>query len=592
MTLLADTFLSPKDLQNHLSTRVRVLVFLSAWGSVAWFVGAPFFDQFRLAYGVVLVIFQLWWLYIMLWVCWFANKGIKLCDAKFTAVRNAPRTETELIHWIIIPNLNENVNILRQTLNALSMQTVPASRICILLACESVEPRASEKLWLADEFKEFCKFTLSVHALQPGEVAGKGANVSSAFRSLCERIYRETKDPRLSAIGENAHLYDHGEKEKPVAVSDDFAHIPVADRAYSMALDHGIVTVIDADSILHPFHLQEIEQSYCNEQLSFRDHCIWQAPIANMINMYSVPSPSRLTSIIVSLHEMAALMDPAETKLPFSTYSLTTALALRMNGFASDIVAEDWHCYNRAFFQTRGECIVVPLHFPVLCYSAHTRGYWASLTARFVQARRHAWAAIEVACVHSFWLSTTPCSGPLTLKYARLAWKNFKPHFITIFQTPMVIGSIFFNFRLAGAGYVLNEPRLLDPLWLIYFVNTSLAVLLPLLTVFSLFAAVSYENLLRRQRVDATEVVPLEHLRGRMHRSQTDEIESYNLMEYLRKMTMPKTSRFRRLILLIEFVVVMPMTSLVYGFLPSIISQTILLYRKHYTYIVAPKIPV
>jgi hypothetical protein len=109
------------------------------------FVGGPFFEQLRLMYGVVLVIFQLWWLYIMLWVCWFANNGIKLCDAKFTAVKNAPRVESELIHWIIIPNLNEDANILRQTLNAISMQTVPASRICILLACEAVEPRALKK---------------------------------------------------------------------------------------------------------------------------------------------------------------------------------------------------------------------------------------------------------------------------------------------------------------------------------------------------------------------------------------------------------------------------------------------------------------
>jgi hypothetical protein len=447
-------------------------------------------------------------------------------------------------------------------------------------------------MWLANEFGEFCKFTLSVHTLQPGEVAGKGANVSSAFRSLCGRIYRETKDPRLSAIGEPAHLYDHSEEEKSPAASDDFAHIPVADRAYSMALDHGIVTVIDADSVLHPFHLQEIEQSYNNEQLSFRDHCIWQAPIANMINMYSVPSPSRLASIIVSLHEMASLMDPAETKLPFSAYSLTTALALRMGGWASDVIAEDWHCFERIFFQTRGECIVVPLHFPVLCYAVQARGYWASLTARFEQARRHAWAAIEVACVHAFWLSTAPCSGPLALKYARLAWKTFNPHFITIFQTPMVIGSVFFNARLAGAGYVLAEPRLIDPLWLIYFVNTSLAVLLPLLTVFSLLAAISYENLLRRQRVEATDVAPLEHVQDRLSRSQSKEIEAYNLFKYIDRMTMPTTSRFRRLILLIEFVVVMPVTSLVYGFLPSIISQTILLYRTHYTYVVAPKCPV
>jgi hypothetical protein len=527
---------------------------------------------------LVLLAFQVWWLYIMLWVCGWAYYGMQVCDAEFgdalEKLRNDKRAHTllapgyavpELIHWIIVPNYKEGVEMLRGTLQSLALQSIGTQRICVLMACEGAEDGALEKLMpLAAEFPEFRKFVVNVHRLRPGEIAGKSANVAAAFRSLCAAVHHATKDERLARVAEALELDFADWHESPDARGNIFT-------AYNGVIDTGVITVIDADSILHPFHLYGIEKSYHFEHHATHNQCIWQAPIANMINMYNVPAASRLTSIIVSLHELASLVHPTQKKLPFSTYSLTTKLALSMGGWASDVLAEDWHCFARSFFATRGACKVVPVHYPVLCYAVEETTYCGSLIARFVQARRHAWGVIEVACLYAFWRDTPHYNRPSLFAFATLLWKMFKLHFITIFQTPMVVGAAIYNHQLALRGYALTEMRAEDPIWWIFALTSSLMAVLPLFTVFTFLLAICYERLLRSQRL-------LAHV-------QVSTPRHFNIDQ----ITMPTSSVLHRALLFVEFLLVMPLTSLLYGFIPSLISQTVLLFRKHYTYVVAAK---
>jgi len=614
-----ETLLSPKDLERHVSLRVRVFLFVSAWGSMAWFLVAPFVDSIRVGYGVSLIVFQFWWLSIMLWVCRWDYHGIETCQRKFDEAMARLRAEKgghsvppggytvpELMHWVIVPNYKEDVDMLRATLNAIAMQSVGTRRICVLLAAEGAERGVLEKLApLAAEFPEFRKFVINVHQLREGEIAGKSSNTSAAFRSLCAAVYKATKDARLARVADALELDFAHWHESPDTRGNDFS-------AFNAVLERGVITVMDADSILHPFHLYGIEESYHFEHHSARNQCIWQAPIANMINMNRVPAASRLTSIIVSLHELACLLHPdQQQKMPFSTYSLTTQLALDMGGWASDVLAEDWHCFARAFFAKRGACTMVPLHFPVLCYAVEEKTYWGSLVARFVQARRHAWGVIEVACIFAFWRDTPWYQRPRLAAFLAILWKTFKLHFITIFQTPMIIGSTLFQLRLVSEGFAVtnvphdrfNEPNYKDALWLIFVLTSFLMVLLPLITVFSFSVAVRYEDLLRSQHIEAQRWVSLEGLARRVgvknYAPASADAAAFDcpnesipreVSDYLAdNITMPRSSLWRRVSLFVEFLLVMPVSCLIYGFLPALISQTILPFRKHYTYVVASK---
>lgn len=161
----------------------------------------------------------------------------------------------EIVHWVMLCNYKEDLDVMRASLNALALQTIGAHRICILMACEGAEKGALEKvLPLAKEFPEFRKFVVNVHFLQPGEFAGKSANCSSAFRSLCGGMYKFTRDARLRQLSD--------------ALESDFANfheLPGDPRANDIEplaklLDRGVITVMDADSVFHPFYLYGVEQ--------------------------------------------------------------------------------------------------------------------------------------------------------------------------------------------------------------------------------------------------------------------------------------------------------------------------------------------
>lgn len=535
---------------------------------------------------------------MLLWVCVYSHKGLRMCEKEFTLAhskieknKNAHKNSEsgyivpQITHWVIIPNYKERVEIIRQTLEAIAMQSIGPERICIILAYEAAEDGARAKLLdLPMRFKEFRKFVLHEHRLLAGEVAGKSANESSAFRSLCAVAYDATKDKSLENL---ASSVDRS------AWSDYTAHTLEEGDLFSNFANQSVVTIMDADSILHQYHLYGIEKSYNFTNHDERYRCIWQAPISNMMNMYSVPAPSRLMCMIVSLHEMASLAHPTQQKLPFSTYSLSAKLAIDMGGWASDVLAEDWHCMARAFFATLGSVRIVPLFFPVLCYAVKESTYWTSCTARFEQAKRHAWAVIEIACVYAFWRSIPSEHRPLLGDYLAMLWKMFKLHYIAIFQTPMVVGSLIFNTQLANVGFSFFTPQPDNPLWLVFAVSTVLMSILPLLTIVSFRTALLYESVLRNQRLCANDHADMSGIASRIQICDDGEKNDYDLAflftRILQRMTMPKSSNWQRLRLLTEFIFVMPVTSLVYGFLPSIISHTILLFRTHYSYVVAPK---
>lgn len=148
--------------------------------------------------------FQIYWLYLMIWVCRWCNYGVTLARKKFeqsmAQLRYSPHghrgmppgyVTPEIIHWIVLCNYKEELDVMRASLNAMALQSIGAHRICILMACEGAEKGALEKVRvLADEFPEFRKFVVNVHYLQEGEYAGKSANCSSAFRSLCAGAYK------------------------------------------------------------------------------------------------------------------------------------------------------------------------------------------------------------------------------------------------------------------------------------------------------------------------------------------------------------------------------------------------------------------
>eukprot|EP00667_Euglena_gracilis_P003262 EG_transcript_3271 len=91
-------------------------------------------------------------------------------------------------HVFVIPNYNESVALLSETLTVLANHPTAAMRYGVLLAMEGKEAGAEEKVAaLRDAFRgQFRWLGHSVHPLQQGEMPGKGSNLNFAVRELAQ----------------------------------------------------------------------------------------------------------------------------------------------------------------------------------------------------------------------------------------------------------------------------------------------------------------------------------------------------------------------------------------------------------------------
>lgn len=508
----SETGLSPKDVPT-ISLGIRIGLFTMAWVVVLWFVIGPWFPALRFWFGISVIPFQLYWTYIMLWVCRWAMVGTFRVRAQFKQYMTDLRAEVgghrhappgyqypEVIHWVILPNYKESIGVMRASLNALAAQSIGAHRICIVIASEAAEDGVLEKtMRLAREFPEFRKIVVNVHQLREGECAGKSSNLSSVFRALCANTLRITNDERLRSVVDAVQP----ELESWHEVDDERKN---DDEPYAALLDRGILTVMDADSIFHSFYLYAVERSYHFSFHSVRKNVIWQCPIANYMNIHRIPTFSRVMSVAVSLHELASLTHPTKPKLPFSSFSITADLVFNMGGWSSDVLTDDWHTYLRAWSATKGKAFVTPIFLPMICYSTECDTWFQSLMERYHQAVRHSWAQIETASLYSMYRDLPQESRPSPLSFTFIMWKMFKLHFLGVFQTPLSFAAAVVQFLMMWQnGYnIFDVPSLEQGLflpedknaasWLVFAIMSILMGMLPISAILSSIAHYRYEN--------------------------------------------------------------------------------------------------
>merc|ERR1711874_33377 len=90
------------------------------------------------------------------------------------------------------------------------------------------------------------------------------------------------------------------------------------------------------------------------------------------------------------MSELAVLSDPNAIRFPYSTYSLSLQLAIRVGGWDADWIAEDWHMGIKCFLMTLGQSRIQPIFLPTINYMPEDKTWLSTLHARWSQAKRHA----------------------------------------------------------------------------------------------------------------------------------------------------------------------------------------------------------
>lgn len=276
-----------------------------------------------------------------------------------------------VVHWVILPNYNEDLNILEMTMASVARSSIARTQICVLLAMEEREPASETKAAaLKTRFaNQFCEVDISFHpATLINDPPGKASNVAWAFKCLQKRL--------ASA------------KELE---------------------DKVILTIADADSEFHELYFENLTSQYlgtdagqCSKEnvgLRQRDLTLWQAPVLHMKNYHRQPGPLVVGTLFTAMTEAATLADPNAIRFPYSTYSLSMRLASHVGGWDAEWIAEDWHMGIKCFLVTLGWSQVQPIMLPTMNYTPEDTTWASTLTARWAQAKRHALGYSDLAYI-------------------------------------------------------------------------------------------------------------------------------------------------------------------------------------------------
>lgn len=292
------------------------------------------------------------------------------------------RRPSDIYNAVIIATYNESRDILEPTIQAVLDGDYDASRIIMTIAYEARGGIDIEQTVMAlqDEYRDkFSEFYIIKHpADMPDEVVGKGGNITFAGKFLATKLEEKSIDP-----------------------------------------ENVLVTTLDSDNRPHKSYF-----SYASYEFIVHPdprHVAFQPLALFMNNIWDVPAPMRVLATGNSFWSLLNSLRPHMLR-NFAAHSQSMAALIDMDFWSVRTIVEDGHQFWRSYFRYDGHYSVVPIYLPIYQDAVLSETYRKTLKAQFVQLRRWAYGASDVAYVaqHVFTKNrTVPLSNGLA-KFFRL----------------------------------------------------------------------------------------------------------------------------------------------------------------------------
>lgn len=258
---------------------------------------------------------------------------------------------------VILPNYNEDEDILRTALNSLINDGFPTERMIVALAMEErAGAEAKEKAAVMEkEFsKSFGRFIITFHPdALPGELKGKGANQAWSAKIIKEQIV---------------------EKE-------------------SLDQEMILVSVFDIDTIVHPGYFYALSYTFLTVDDPYR--ASYQPVPVYHNNIWNAPFFSRVCASSNTFWQMI-MQVRRESLVTYSSHSMTWKALSEIGFWSTTNVSEDsrifWHC----LMHYNGHYRVEPIHFSVSMDATYDRGFWSTAKSLYKQQRRWAWGGENI----------------------------------------------------------------------------------------------------------------------------------------------------------------------------------------------------
>lgn len=265
----------------------------------------------------------------------------------------------DIYHAIIIATYNESRDVLEPTIKSVLSSHYDMDKVIFVLAYEerggeTVEEQANA---LVTEYQSEFAHAMAVKHPDglPNEVVGKGGNITYAGRELQKYLKKEGIDP-----------------------------INV------------IVTTLDSDNRPHVNYLPALTYTYA---VSPEPQYISYQPIPIFTNnIWDVPAPMRVVATGNSFWNIILSLRPHALR-NFASHAQNMQALIDTDFWSVRTIVEDGHQFWRTYFRYDGKHEVYPIFLPIYQDAVLDKNYRRTLKAQFIQMRRWAYGASDIAYV-------------------------------------------------------------------------------------------------------------------------------------------------------------------------------------------------
>lgn len=257
----------------------------------------------------------------------------------------------DVYHVVVIPTVNEPMEVLDASIQAIVNAKYPLDRVMLVMAFEERSGDAGrEKSALIHEKygSTFAMLKSYFHPSDiPGEIKAKSSNMTFAMRRFREEI--------------------------------DAAHIPY---------EHVIVSAFDSDTQISKQYLGELTHKYITNPR--RTHSSYQPIPVYHNNLWDVPSMARVSALGSTFWQMIEASRP-QRLITFSSHAMSMKALVEVDFWPVDVISEDSQIFWRSYLHYNGDYYVEPMFSTVSMDATAGETYWKAHRAQYIQKQRWFW---------------------------------------------------------------------------------------------------------------------------------------------------------------------------------------------------------
>jgi cellulose synthase/poly-beta-1,6-N-acetylglucosamine synthase-like glycosyltransferase len=310
--------------------------------------------------AVFIIVFDLYWLFktVHLTIYHFYNwRRMKFNIRKDWAELLSKTKHEHIYHLILLPFFNESREVIEETIKALVNSEYDKDKFLLVIAAE--ERAEPEFHALAEELKSkykdsFGEVIVTIHPKDiPGEIAGKGPNITHASEEARKRIL-------------------------------DARQIPYEDV---------LVSAFDIDTIVGPKYFACLTWHFLNAEYPLKSS-YQPVPLYNN-NIWHTNFLARVAATSSTFWQMIQQERP-EKLVSFSSHTIPFKPLYEIGYWQKNMVSDDSRIYWNLFMANDGDWRTVPVSYPVSMDANLAPTFWQTLRNIYKQHRRWMWGVENI----------------------------------------------------------------------------------------------------------------------------------------------------------------------------------------------------